>query len=249
MVGVIVRRQCTSDLHSVIICVIDEVIDGIGRVNHHALTSGAIANQVDKVDHLLGKRVPDGEVTARKQLLEIHLIIYVIFHAFRLDAPEGLELDGGVVLSGANSPSNMTFMSAENQQNHGVLDSLTEGQRIPFGGNRWTAETAPEEGRGRDDGSGGSVAPGSRHAEGEGKSPRRERDPWDTKGERDKPATEGRGAAKCEQKGCGQLVKHKGGAGSESSGSQDTAYRDGLDNPNRQPGSYQETDVVPKKGL
>jgi len=36
----------------------------------------------------------------------------------------------------------MTFMSAENQQNHGVLDSLTEGQRIPFGGNRWTAVTA-----------------------------------------------------------------------------------------------------------
>ena len=82
-----------------------------------------------------------------------------------------------------------------------------------------------------------------------GKSPRRERDPWDTKGERDKPATEGRGAAKCEQKGCGQLVKHKGAAGSNSTGSQDSAYRDGLDNPNRQRGSDHETDVVSKKGL
>jgi hypothetical protein len=77
----------------------------------------------------------------------------------------------------------------------------------------------------------------------------RERDQWDTKGGKGKSATEGRGAAKCEQKGCGQLVKHKGGTGSDSSGSQDSAYRDGLDNPNRQPGSYQETDVVPKKGL
>jgi hypothetical protein len=61
------------------------------------------------------------------------------------------------------------------------------------------------------------VAPGSRHAQGEGKSPRRKRDQWDTKGGKGKSATEGRGASKCEQKGCWQLVKHKGGAGSNSS--------------------------------
>jgi hypothetical protein len=101
------------------------------------------------------------------------------------------------------------------------------------GGNRWIAKTAAEEGRGRDDGSGGSVAPGSRHAQGEGKSPRRKMDQWDTKGGKGKSATEGRGAAKREQKGCGQLVKHKGGTGSDSSGSQDSAYRDGLDNPRK----------------
>jgi hypothetical protein len=39
------------------------------------------------------------------------------------------------------------------------------------GGNRWIVETAPEEGRGRGDGSGVSMAPGSRHAQGEGKCP------------------------------------------------------------------------------
>jgi hypothetical protein len=55
-------------------------------------------------------------------------------------------------------------------------------------------ETAPEEGRGRDDGSGGSVAAGSRHAQGEEKSPRRKRDQWDTKGGKGKSATERRGS-------------------------------------------------------
>jgi hypothetical protein len=82
-----------------------------------------------------------------------------------------------------------------------------------------------EKGRERHDGSEGSVAAGSRHAQGEGKSPRRKRVQWDTKGGKGKSATERRGAAKCEQKGCGQLVKHKGGAGSDSSDSQDSAYR------------------------
>ena len=36
----------------------------------------------------------------------------------------------------------MTRMVEPNQQNQGVLDSLVEGQRIPFGGNRWSAVSA-----------------------------------------------------------------------------------------------------------
>ena len=36
----------------------------------------------------------------------------------------------------------MTRMVEPNQQNQGVLDSLVEGQRIPFGGNRWSAVPA-----------------------------------------------------------------------------------------------------------
>jgi len=38
--------------------------------------------------------------------------------------------------------SNMTSMTTANHQNHGVLDSLTEGQKIPFGGTHWTAVSA-----------------------------------------------------------------------------------------------------------
>ena len=36
----------------------------------------------------------------------------------------------------------MTRMVEPNHQNQGVLDSLVEGQRIPFGGNRWSAVSA-----------------------------------------------------------------------------------------------------------
>ena len=69
-------------------------------------------------------------------------MIFVLGHISRVDAPVGLRLDGSVVVRGSISSSNMAFMNGANHQAQGVLDSLTEGQRIPFGGNRWTAVPA-----------------------------------------------------------------------------------------------------------
>jgi len=44
---------------------------------------------------------------------------------------------------GGGTPSpNMTRMAEPKHQNQGVLDSLVEGQKIPFGGNRWSAVSA-----------------------------------------------------------------------------------------------------------
>ena len=69
-------------------------------------------------------------------------MIFVLGHISRVDAPVGLRLDGSVVVRGSISSSNMTFMTGANHQVQGVLDSLTEGQKIPFGGSRWTAVSA-----------------------------------------------------------------------------------------------------------
>ena len=74
MVGVVVRGQHAGDRHAVGLDGVDQVVDGVGRVDEHALAGGPVADGVDEVDHLLGDRVVDGEVAPRQQLAEVQAV-------------------------------------------------------------------------------------------------------------------------------------------------------------------------------
>ena len=51
----------------------DDVVYGIRRVDDNAFTGFFVAEQVDKVDHLLRGFVANGKVSAGKQLPEIDI--------------------------------------------------------------------------------------------------------------------------------------------------------------------------------
>ena len=53
---------------------VDEVVDGVRRVDEHALAGGPVADGVDEVDHLGGDRVVDGEVAPRQELAEVEAV-------------------------------------------------------------------------------------------------------------------------------------------------------------------------------
>ena len=63
-------RDVTND-HA---CV-DEVGDGIGRVDEQAFARRAVADRVDEVDHLLSEHVAGGEVAPGQQLSEVETIV------------------------------------------------------------------------------------------------------------------------------------------------------------------------------
>ena len=56
-------RHDARDAHSVRFGNIDEISNGVSRVNHYTLASVSVAYQVGEVDHLLGNGVIDAKVS------------------------------------------------------------------------------------------------------------------------------------------------------------------------------------------
>lgn len=75
MVGVVVRCENTGHRHVVDRNGVDQIVDGVGRVDQHALTGLAITDCIDEVHHLLGERIIDGEVLPGEQLTEVQTIV------------------------------------------------------------------------------------------------------------------------------------------------------------------------------
>ncbi len=53
---------------------VEEIVDGVGRVDDHRLAGRPVADQVDEVDHLPGELVTNGEVAAGQQLPEVQAV-------------------------------------------------------------------------------------------------------------------------------------------------------------------------------
>ena len=52
----------------------EQVVDPVGGIDDHRLPGGAVADQVDEVDHLAGHLVVGGEVPAGQQLAEVQAV-------------------------------------------------------------------------------------------------------------------------------------------------------------------------------
>ena len=71
MVGMEVGGQGADTAHVVGGQDVEQIVDGVGRVDDHRLAGRPVADQVDEVDHLPGQLVTDGEVAAGQQLPEV----------------------------------------------------------------------------------------------------------------------------------------------------------------------------------
>jgi hypothetical protein len=71
VVGVIVRGQRADDAHAVAGGGVDDLLDGVGGVDHHRLSGRAITDQVREVHHLGRDGVAGREVAAREQTAEV----------------------------------------------------------------------------------------------------------------------------------------------------------------------------------
>ena len=74
VVGVVVGHEHAGEAHPVGAEDLDELVDAVGRVDHHGLARLAVADEVREVDHLLRDPIGAREVAAREQLAEVQAI-------------------------------------------------------------------------------------------------------------------------------------------------------------------------------
>ena len=74
VVGVVVRGEHAADDHAVGLDGVDDVVDGVRRVDEQALARLPVADGVDEVDHLRGHGIADGEVAAGQELAEVQAL-------------------------------------------------------------------------------------------------------------------------------------------------------------------------------
>ena len=74
VIGVVVGREHTGESHPVGAQDLDELVDPVGRVDHHGLAGLAITDEVGEVDHLLGDPIGASEVATGEQLAEVQAI-------------------------------------------------------------------------------------------------------------------------------------------------------------------------------
>ena len=90
VVGVEVGGEHTRDPQSVRLDEVDEFVDGVRRVDEHALAAGTVADGVGEVHHLLGDGVGVREVAAREQLAEVEAVVTHTLHARRWNPYDAL---------------------------------------------------------------------------------------------------------------------------------------------------------------
>src|SRR5882762_307041 len=85
VVGVVVRGKYARQVHAVGLEGIDQIVCGVGRIDHQAIARLPVADQIGEVAHLLGDHVVGREVAAGEQLPEVQpVIIFYGRHAPRL---------------------------------------------------------------------------------------------------------------------------------------------------------------------
>jgi fatty acid desaturase len=75
MIRVVVGGQRPDQPHSVLVENGQDVVNPVGRVDHHRVTGLSIADQVDEVHHLAGQRVVDGDVSPGEKLAEVETVV------------------------------------------------------------------------------------------------------------------------------------------------------------------------------
>ena len=75
VIGVVMGGKDAGELHSVGLDDSQEFIDGIGRINDHALFADFVAEKIDVIDHLSGESVADREVAPRQELAEVEPVV------------------------------------------------------------------------------------------------------------------------------------------------------------------------------
>ena len=74
VVGVEVGGEHPGHLHTVGLHEVEELVDGVGRIDQHALVRRPVADGVGEVDHLLRNRILRREVSPRKQLAKVEAV-------------------------------------------------------------------------------------------------------------------------------------------------------------------------------
>ena len=64
MVWVVVASHYACNAHSVCFGDVDEVSNGVGRIDDHTFACGSISNEISEIDHLLCNGVIDTKVSA-----------------------------------------------------------------------------------------------------------------------------------------------------------------------------------------
>ncbi len=75
VVGVMVGDQHARQMHAVGLERVDQIVGGVGRVDHHAVAGLPVADEVGEIAHLLGDHVVGGEVAAGQQLPEVKTVV------------------------------------------------------------------------------------------------------------------------------------------------------------------------------
>jgi len=82
VVGVIMRRENARQLHPIGCDDAENLVDGVGGIDHDALSGSSVAHEIDVIHHLRGETVANRKIPAREKLTEVKRV--VCGHAVRI---------------------------------------------------------------------------------------------------------------------------------------------------------------------